>query len=75
MAGKGSELGTNFAQLKYIIDNVLLKDKVGVCWDTCHMHDAGYQFKENLEDIINEFDQLIGLDRLLCLHINDSKIL
>ncbi|MBW3058713.1 deoxyribonuclease IV [Spiroplasma poulsonii] len=73
MAGKGSELGTNFAQLKYIIDNVLLKDKVGVCWDTCHMHDAGYQFKENLEDIINEFDQLIGLDRLLCLHINDSK--
>lgn len=73
MSGKGSELGTNFEQLKYIIDNVTLKDKMGVCWDTCHMHDAGYQFKENLENIINEFDQLIGLDRLLCLHINDSK--
>ncbi|AOX43821.1 endonuclease IV [Spiroplasma sp. NBRC 100390] len=73
MAGKGSELGTNFEQLKYIIDNVTLKDKIGVCWDTCHMHDAGYQFKEDLDDIINQFDQLIGLDRLLCLHINDSK--
>ncbi|WP_425380608.1 deoxyribonuclease IV [Spiroplasma endosymbiont of Stenodema calcarata] len=73
MAGKGTELGTNFAQLKYIIDNVKLKDKIGVCWDTCHMHDAGYQFETNLEAIIEEFDQLIGLDRLLCLHINDSK--
>ncbi len=73
MAGKGSELGTTFEQLKYIIDNVKLKDKIGVCWDTCHMYDAGYQFKEDLDDIINQFDQLIGLDRLLCLHINDSK--
>ncbi|PQP78523.1 deoxyribonuclease IV [Spiroplasma sp. ChiS] len=73
MAGKGSELGTSFAQLKYIIDNVKLNDKLGVCWDTCHMHDAGYRFTEALDDIIIEFEQLIGLNRLLCLHINDSK--
>jgi len=73
MAGKGSELGTNFAQLKYIIDNVKLNDKLGICWDTCHMHDAGYRLTEALDDIIIEFEQLIGLNRLLCLHINDSK--
>ncbi len=73
MAGKGSELGTNFAQLKYIIDNVKLNDKLGICWDTCHMHDAGYSLTEALDDIIIEFEQLIGLNRLLCLHINDSK--
>ncbi|WP_368486527.1 deoxyribonuclease IV [Spiroplasma sp. DGKH1] len=73
MAGKGSELGVNFTQLKYIIDNVKLKDKLGVCWDTCHLHDSGYQLGEHLDAIIDEFDQLIGLDRLLCLHINDSK--
>lgn len=73
MAGKGSELGTNFTQLKYIIDNVKLNDKLGICWDTCHMHDAGYRLTEALDDIIIEFEQLIGLNRLLCLHINDSK--
>ncbi|AHF61061.1 endonuclease IV [Spiroplasma mirum ATCC 29335] len=73
MAGKGSELGVNFTQLKYIIDNVKLNDKLGVCWDTCHLHDSGYQLGEHLDAIIEEFDQMIGLDRLLCLHINDSK--
>lgn len=73
MSGKGSELGINFLQLKYIIDNVKLNNKLGICWDTCHMHDAGYKFKKSLNNIINEFDKLISLKKLLCLHINDSK--
>lgn len=73
MAGKGNEVGINFDQLKYIIDQVEVKDKIGVCWDTCHMHDAGYDFKSNLDNIIAEFEQKIGLDKLLVMHINDSK--
>lgn len=73
MAGKGNEVGINFDQLKYIIDNVEQKDKIGVCWDTCHMHDAGYDFKNNLDNIIEEFEEKIGLDKLLVMHINDSK--
>ncbi len=73
MAGKGNEIGRNFEQLKYIIDNVKLKNKIGVCWDTCHMHDSGYDFKNNLEEIIQKFDQQIGLKKIFAMHINDSK--
>lgn len=73
MSGKGTELGTNFQQLKYIIDNIKFKNKIGICWDICHLHDSGYNFNNNLENIINEFDVLIGLKKLLCIHINDSK--
>ncbi|WP_342252355.1 deoxyribonuclease IV [Spiroplasma endosymbiont of Amphibalanus improvisus] len=73
MSGKGTEIGTSFEQLKIIIDQIRLKDKVGVCWDTCHLWDAGYDLSQNLEIIIQEFDQSIGLDKLLCIHLNDSK--
>lgn len=73
MAGKGSEVGINFQQLAYVINNVKNKDLIGVCWDTCHLYDAGYDLVNNLENIINEFDSLIGLEKLLVMHINDSK--
>ena len=72
MAGKGSELGTSFEQLKRIIDGVTLKDKLMVCLDTCHLNDAGYDIS-NFDDILNEFDRVIGLDMIGCIHINDSK--
>lgn len=73
MSGKGSEVGTNFEQLQYIINNVEKPELIGVCWDTCHLSDAGYDLNNNLEQIIKQFDQLIGLDKLLVIHINDSK--
>ena len=72
MAGKGSELGTSFEQLKRIIDGVTLKDKLMVCLDTCHLNDAGYDISD-FDDILNEFDRVIGLDMIGCIHINDSK--
>lgn len=72
MAGKGSELGYKFEQLKYIIDNVEQNHLLMVCLDTCHVHDAGYDLN-NFDEVLNEFDQIIGLDRLKVLHINDSK--
>ncbi len=72
MAGKGSELGTSFEQLAYIINNVKLPDKLGVCLDTCHINDAGYD-ETNFDKILDEFDKIIGLDRLKVIHINDSK--
>ncbi len=72
MAGKGTECGRSFEELKYIIDNVRLSDKLGVCLDTCHIHDAGYNLK-NIDDVLDQFDDLIGLDKLKVLHINDSK--
>lgn len=72
MAGKGSECGRTFDELKQIIDGVNLKDKMGVCLDTCHIHDAGYDLN-NFESVLDEFDNIIGLDRLHVLHINDSK--
>lgn len=72
MAGKGSECGRTFDELKQIIDGVKLKDKMGVCLDTCHIHDAGYDLN-NFESVLDEFDNIIGLDRLHVLHINDSK--
>lgn len=73
MAGKGNETGSNFQELAYIINNVKNKSLIGVCWDTCHLYDAGYDLVNNLDGVIKEFDQLIGLDKLLVLHINDSK--
>lgn len=73
MAGKGSEIGGRFEELKAIIDKVSLKDKIGVCLDTCHVHDAGYDIVNDLEGVLSEFDQVIGLDYLKALHINDSK--
>ena len=68
MAGKGSELGSSFEELKYIIDNVKYK-KLGVCLDTCHISDSGY----DINDFLDEFDKIIGLEYLKCVHINDSK--
>lgn len=72
MAGKGSELGTSFEQLAYIINNVKLPDKLGVCLDTCHINDAGYD-ETDFDKILDEFDKIIGSDKLKVVHVNDSK--
>lgn len=72
MAGKGSEIGRNFEELRTIIDKVELNDKLGVCFDTCHVWDAGYDIVENLDGVLEEFDKVIGLDRLKAVHFNDS---
>ncbi len=72
MAGKGSEVGGRFEELRQIIDTVG-SDKVGVCLDTCHVHDAGYDIVNDLDGVLAEFDRVIGLDRLHALHLNDSK--
>lgn len=72
MAGKGTEVGVTFEELKQIIDKVSCKDKVKICMDTCHMNDAGYDVT-NFDKILDEFDKIIGLDKLACIHINDSK--
>lgn len=73
MAGKGSEVGGKFEELREIIDRVELSDKLGVCLDTCHIYDAGYDIVSNLDGVIAEFDRVIGLDRLKAVHLNDSK--
>ena len=73
MAGKGSEVGRTFEEIKAIIDGVKLNHKLGVCLDTCHVYDAGYDIVNNLDEVIDEFDRVIGLDRLKAIHINDSK--
>ena len=73
MAGKGSELGSKFEELKQIIDLVELKDKVGVCLDTCHIYDGGYDIVNNLDAVIKEFDNIIGLQKLKAIHLNDTK--
>ncbi len=72
MAGKGTELGKTFEELAYIINNVKYPDKLGVCLDTCHIHDAGYDLN-NVDKVLNDFDKVIGLDKLKVLHMNDSK--
>ncbi len=72
MAGKGSEIGKSFEEVKMIIDGVLDKTKIGVCLDTCHIHDAGYDLSD-FDQVLDMFDNVIGLDYLKCLHINDSK--
>lgn len=73
MAGKGSECGKSFEELAMIIDGVKYNDKLSVCFDTCHTHDAGYRIVEDFDGVLNEFDKIIGLDRLKVMHINDSK--
>ena len=73
MAGKGSEVGRDFGEIRAIIDKVELKDKVGVCLDTCHVYDAGYDVVNDLDGVLEEFDKIIGLDKLFAIHINDSK--
>ena len=72
MAGKGSEIGGNFQELKDIIDGVG-SDQVGVCLDSCHVHDGGYDIVNDLDGVLAEFDRVIGIDRLCALHLNDSK--
>lgn len=72
MAGKGKEIGRSFEELRDIIDRIELKDKIGVCFDTCHVHDSGYDIIENLDEVFAEFDRIIGLDRLKVFHLNGS---
>ncbi len=72
MSGKGSEVGGNFGELRRIIDSVKDSSHLGVCLDTCHVWDAGYDIVEDLEGVLDEFDRVIGLDRLKAVHINDS---
>ena len=72
MAGKGSEVGRTFEEIRVIIDNVEKKDHIGVCLDTCHIHDGGYDLTD-FNAVLDEFDRVIGLDKLYVLHINDSK--
>lgn len=72
MSGKGTELGSTFSELKEIIDRVNYDEKMGICLDTCHVFSAGYDIVNNLENVIEEFDDIIGLDRLKAVHLNDS---
>lgn len=72
MAGKGTEIGRSFEEIKRIIDGIKCKDKVGVCLDTCHINDAGYDLND-FDNVLKEFDRIIGLDRIKVIHINDSK--
>lgn len=73
MAGKGSEIGKTFEELKAIIDRVELSDKLGVCLDTCHVSDGGYDIVNELDRVLDEFDRTVGLERLKAIHLNDSK--
>lgn len=73
MAGKGTEIGRNFEELARIIDGVTNNERLSICMDTCHIHDAGYDIAGDFDGVLNEFDKTIGLDRLKVLHINDSK--
>lgn len=73
MAGKGSEIGRSFEEIAEIISRVKFKEKMGVCLDTCHVYDAGYDIVNDLDGVLEEFDRIIGLDRLHAIHLNDSK--
>ncbi|WP_257346000.1 deoxyribonuclease IV [Pseudalkalibacillus decolorationis] len=73
MAGKGSECGRSFEELAAIIDGVTHNERLSICFDTCHTHDAGYDIVNNFDGVLEEFDKIIGIDRLKVLHINDSK--
>ena len=73
MAGKGSEVGRSFEELRAILDRVELQEHMGVCLDTCHVFDGGYDIVEDLDGVLEEFDAVIGLDRLCAVHMNDSK--
>lgn len=72
MSGKGTEIGKTFEELKEIIDNVECNEHLGVCLDTCHVYCAGYDIKNNLDNVLDEFDKIIGLDRLKAIHLNDT---
>lgn len=73
MSGKGTEIGRSFEEIAKIINKVTLKDHLGVCLDTCHVYDAGYDIVNDLDEVLEEFDKVIGLDRLYAIHLNDSK--
>lgn len=73
MAGKGSEIGGKFEELREIIDRVELDEKLGVCLDTCHVYDGGYDIVNDLDGVLTQFDKIVGIDRLKAIHINDSK--
>ncbi len=73
MAGKGSEIGKTFEELRAIIDRVELNNKLGVCFDTCHVNDGGYDIVNELDNVLDEFDRVVGIDRLKAVHLNDSK--
>lgn len=73
MAGKGSEVGSRFEELRAILDRVELSDKMGVCLDTCHVSDGGYDIIRDLDGVLEEFDRILGLNRLKAVHLNDSK--
>lgn len=73
MAGKGTEVGRSFEELRAILDKVDLQEKMGVCLDTCHVYDAGYDIVNHLDDVLEAFDQIIGLEKLRAIHLNDSK--
>lgn len=73
MAGKGSEIGKTFQELRMILDRVEVQEKIGVCFDTCHVYDAGYDIVNDLDGVLEEFDRVIGLDKLYAVHLNDSK--
>ncbi len=73
MAGKGTEIGRTFEEIQSIIDKVDVKEKLGVCWDTCHLYDAGYDLVNDLDGVIEAFDRIVGLDKLHAIHLNDSK--
>ncbi|WP_432716983.1 deoxyribonuclease IV [Staphylococcus equorum] len=73
MAGKGSEIGRNFEEIARIIDGVNHNERLSVCFDSCHTHDAGYNVKEDFDGVLNEFDKIVGVDRIKVVHVNDSK--
>lgn len=73
MAGKGSECGFQFEHLAHIIDGVNLNEKLSICFDTCHTNDAGYSVAEDFDGVLNEFDQIVGVERIKVVHVNDSK--
>lgn len=73
MAGKGSEIGRSFEELAMIMEGVTHNERLSVCMDTCHVHDAGYAIKDDFDGVLNEFDRIVGLDRLKVVHVNDSK--
>ena len=73
MAGKGTEVGRSFEEIRAILDKIDLKDHMGVCLDTCHVYDAGYDIVNHLDQVLEEFDAVIGLERLKAIHMNDSK--
>lgn len=73
MAGKGSEVGRTFEEIAQIIDGVTHNERLSICFDTCHTHDTGYNIKDDFDGVLNEFDKIIGVDRIKVVHVNDSK--